>query len=273
MTFLQFIKSKVFWLNVLLAVVVTFVLIMLLMWALTVYTRSGRTVIVPDVKGYKTNQISHIMESVDLDYVVIDSIHVSDAVPGAIVEQIPRAGKEVKKGRKIFLTINAYTNEMVTMPRLIDVSLRAARVVLENSGLKLGRVVYRPSEYKDLVLSQLVDGKEIKEGTKVPKNTQVQLVVGSYNGNNNVFVPSLIGLTLAEAGEVLNDGSLKVGAVFFDETVVSSSDSTMAVVFRQNPSSIDGETVVSGSNVTVWLTKNNDLVIDAMEEIENAKQE
>ena len=272
MSFFQFIKSKVFWLNVLLAIVVTFILIMLLMWGLTFYTRSGRTVVVPDLKGYRTGQLSSVLDPLDLEYVVIDSIYKSDAVPGAIVEQIPRAGKEVKRGRQMFLTINAYTNELVVMPQLVDYSLRNAQVVLESCGLKVGNIVYRPSEYNGLVLGQMIDGRQVKAGEKIAKGTQVQLVVGSGAGGNNVVVPELIGLTYAEAEMSLEDASLKVGVAIYDNTVTTKSDSTMAVVYRQNPNGLNGQTATAGSGVTIWLTKNQDIVIDAMEDIENSNQ-
>lgn len=271
MAFLKFIRSKTFWLNVLLAIVATVLLVVILMWALTYYTRSGRTIIVPDITGHTVRQIEDQLDNVGLDYVVIDSIHNTDVIPGAIVEQIPRAGKSVKKGRKLFLTVNCYATELVTMPQLVDYSLRNAKVVLETTGLRLDKITYRPSEYNGLVLGQFVDGKQIKAGVSIPKGTSVELVVGSGRGGSSVVVPELIGLTYAEAQMTLEDATLKVGMCNFDAAMTSTKDSATAVVYKQNPTSDGGRTLESGSTVNLWLTKDMDMVIDAMEEIENAK--
>lgn len=272
MNFLKFICSKTFWLNVLLAIVGTLLLVTILMWALTHYTSAGRTIMVPDVTHRTVQQIERQLSNMGLDYVVIDSIHKSGEMKGAIVEQIPRAGKNVKKGRKIFLTINAYTSEMVEMPHLVDLSLRNAQVVLETRGLKIGKITYKPSEYNGLVLAQLVDGESVAEKTKLEKGTRIELVVGNGGDENNVLVPELIGLTREQARIHIDDAMLKVGTEIYDSSVKSAQDSASSVVYRQNPASTDGLMAPQGSPVTIWLTKNNDIVIDALEEIENAKE-
>lgn len=271
MSFVQFLRSKVFWLNVLLAIVITALLIVILMWALTFYTRSGRTIIVPDLTGYTVRQVKEQISNAGLDYVVIDSIHKTDIVPGVIVEQIPRAGKSVKKGRKLFLTINCFTNEMVEMPQLVDYSLRNAQVVLETAGLRVGQITYKPSEYSGLVLGQMYDGKQIKAGVKIPKGTSVQLIVGSGRGGSSVVVPELIGLTFAEAKITIDDASLVLGSSRFEGELTSAKDSATSVVYKQSPSFENGQIVNVGTPVNIWLTKNMDMVIDAMEEIENSR--
>lgn len=272
MAFAKFIRSKALWLNILLMIIVSVILILLLMWALTYYTRAGRTIIVPDLTGKTINQIEEQLENIELEYQVIDSIHKTDFVKGAIVEQTPRGGKNVKKGRKILLTINAYTSEMVVMPQLVDCSLRNAQVVLQTTGLVVGKITYKPSAYPDLVLGQLFEGQQIKAGTKIEKGSKVELIVGSGTGGNSVIVPELIGLTLEQAKSTLEAGLLHVGQTFFDETVTSSADSAIAVIYKQSPEALNGQMTTTESSVTMWLTKNNDLVIDALEEIENAKK-
>ena len=273
MNFFRFIATKCFWYNVLIAIVIAAMFIVAVLWGLTYYTSAGRTIIVPDVKGYTVAQISSQLKNCGLDYVVIDSLYKQDVQRGAIVEQIPNAGKSVKKGRKIFLTINAYTSEKVLMPQLVDYSLRNAKVVLETIGLKIGEITYKPSAYNDLVLGQMVDGKLIKAGEKIEKGTKVQLIVGSGDGGNVVVVPELTGLTLAEAQMTLQASSLRVGTLIYDNSVKTPEDTTTAVVYRQLPVCINGQVADMGSSVQMWLTKNNDVVIDAMEAIENAKKE
>ena len=226
---------------------------------------------VPDLTGYTVRQVKEQLNNVGLDYVVIDSIHKTDVLPGVIVEQIPRAGKNVKKGRKLFLTINCFTTEVVEMPQLVDYSLRNAQVVLETAGLRVGQITYKPSEYNGLVLGQMVDGKQIKSGVKIPKGTSVQLIVGSGRGGSSVVVPELIGLTFAEAKLAIDDATLTLGSCHFEGEIKSENDSATSVVYNQNPSFENGQIVNVGSPITLWLTKDMDMVIDAMEEIENSR--
>ncbi len=272
MNFFKFITTKYFWYNVLLAIVAIAVLIAIVLWSLTYYTSAGRTIIVPDVKGSTVEQVGTQLKNSGLDYVVIDSLYRQDVQRGAIVEQIPSAGKSVKKGRKIFLTINAYTSEKVLMPQLVDYSLRNAQVVLETKGLKLGEITYKPSAYNGLVLGQMVDGKLINAGEQIEKGTKVQLIVGRGDGGSAVVVPELVGLTFAEALMTLHAVSLNVGQMVFDNSVTASTDTSTTVVYKQSPDGNNGQVAEIGASVKIWLTADNDVVIDAMEEIENANK-
>lgn len=264
MSFLQFIKSKLFLWQIAIAIVISILLVGLVMWILSIYTQHGRTILVPDLGGKTVNQIEETLNNVDLDYTVIDSIYKVEAIPGEIVDQIPKAGKKVKKGRKLFLTINAYSREMTTMPQLVDYSMRNAQVVLESTGLILDQVTYRPSEYHELVLSQLVDGQIIEAGTKIPKGTKVSLIVGSGIGGTSAVVPNVIGSAHHDAITTINGARFSIGAVIFDETVVTAEDSARAAVYHQAPSSGNGILEPIGTAISIWLTCNTDLTLDAM---------
>ena len=269
MTFLQFIKSKLFLWQIVIAIAVTALLITLVMWCLSIYTQHGRTILVPTLEGMTVNQIEETLSNVGLEYTVIDSIHKKDVNPGAIVDQIPAAGKKVKKGRKIFLTINAYNREMTIMPQLVDYSLRNAQVVLETSGLKLEQIIYRPSEYNELVLEQQVNGQPIKAGTKIEKETGVTLIVGSGLNGTSAVVPNVIGQAYFDAIRTIKNARFSVGTVIFDQTVTTSEDSTRAAVYRQNPSGGNGSMEQTGTSISIWLTTDTDLTINAMtEEVE-----
>lgn len=264
MTFFQFIKSKLFLWQILIAIAVSILLLVLTNWALSIYTQHGRTILVPTLEGMTVNQIDETMKNVGLEYVVIDSLYKTDANPGAIVDQIPAAGKKVKKGRKIFLTINAYSREMTTMPQLVDYSLRNAKVVLETSGLILDKIKYQPSEYTDLVLDQLVNDQPIKAGAKIPKGTSVTLIVGSGTDNTSAVIPNVIGRAYHDAVSKIKASRFNVGLVEFDETVKTTDDTLRAMVYKQTPAGGDGTMYQTSTPISLWLTINTDLTIDAM---------
>lgn len=263
MTFFQFIKSKLFWWQVLLSVGVSIVLVVLVMWGLNLYTRYSRVIIVPTLVGLTEDVIGESLDNVGLSYVVIDSLHVTGALPGVIVDQLPAAGKKVKKGRKIFVTINARTREMTLMPQLVDYSLRNAQVVLETAGLKLANVKYVPSEYDGLVLGQYIADKPVRQGSKIPKGTAITLAVGNGQAGKQVVVPDCVGLPYNDALSAIRSAGLTVGALLFDTTVGTELDTLQSMVYRQNPPA-DGSTEMSGASVNLWLTTDEEKLTEAL---------
>ena len=57
MSFLNFLKTKIFWAQVGLAVAATIVLLVLVNWGLDIYTTSGRTVVVPTLVGHMQSEV------------------------------------------------------------------------------------------------------------------------------------------------------------------------------------------------------------------------
>lgn len=253
MSFINFLKSRVFWIQVALAVVAIIVLLSLTCWLLGVYTNSGRTVVVPQLVGQLQAEVQAEVRNGDLDLRLIDSIYRADVRPGAIVDQIPEAGKKVKKGRTIYITINAFSKEMTAMPALVNFSFRNAKVNLQNAGLTLGRVDSVPSPYNGLVLEQSVAGKAVNAGERLPKGSCVDLVVGRGGTEGTASVPNLVGLQYDDAISALAGARLSVGGVSFDASVRTASDSAQAIVLRQSPDSSTG-TVDAWSPVNLWLS-------------------
>ena len=117
--FVKLIKNP-YVLNLLLAVVVTCGLIYGALKWLDHYTRHNEAVVVPDVKGLKIEEAAEFFKNNNLRYNVIDSVFSKDVEPGAIVELSPLAGSKVKEGRIVFITVNALTSQMATIPEVED---------------------------------------------------------------------------------------------------------------------------------------------------------
>ncbi len=265
MQLFQFLISKKFWAHFAISISIIVVgLIVLFMW-LGSYTRQGESITVPNLKGFKEHQITNALDKMHLRYTIIDSVHKADAVPGAIIEQIPAEGTKVKKNRMLFVTINAFTAEQVKMPGLVDYSLRNAEVMLEAFGLSKGQIIYMPSEYSNLVLGQKYNGRDIATGTLLPKGAVVDLVVGQGLGNETVDVPDLIGLTLEEARQYLSAENMQaIGAIMSDDTVTSAADSVIAIIYKQTPPATEGAKMTKGASLNVWITTNMDLILEGM---------
>lgn len=254
MNFFKFLKTKLFWIQVGLAVVATVVLLVLANWALGIYTTSGRVVVVPQLVGQMQSEIEEEVRNGDFSLVLIDSIYKAGEKPGVIVDQIPEAGKKVKKGRTIYVTINAFSKEMTTMPALVNYSYRNAIVNLQNAGLTVGRVDSVPSPYDGLVLKQSVGGKEVKTGERLPKGTAVDLTVGHGDADGVTKVPDVRGLPYDEALVAIAGASMSLGNVYCDGTISTASDSALAIVYKQSPNASADANVGTWTNIHLWLT-------------------
>lgn len=254
MSFKKFLFSRTFLANLVLAVMLIFILLYATMQGLKIYTHHNQSFAVPDFEGKSLTDVKKMATQSKLNYVVVDSVHVKDALPGVVIDQVPEKGFKVKENRTIFLTINTMRPEMIKAPKLTDISFRQARVLIENNGLFTGQIIYEPSEYNDLVLKALIDSTEILEGQEIVKGSQVDLIVGRNNGNELTPLPDLNGLTLTEANEVLTNAMLNTGVVIYDPIIETAEDSANAVVWKQHPEPLASKNITLGSLVDLWIT-------------------
>lgn len=164
--------------NIGLMIAVAIIIGWLAMLWLGVWTRHGQTIAVPAVRTLSYDKAIDMLNDEGLQGIVSDSVYDNRTSPGTVIEQNPKAGTIVKEGREVFLTINAFSPKMVTLPSLTDVSLRQARSILE--GLELHNIVERrvPSEFKDLVLGIRYKGARLQPGARVPVNAAIEIEVG-----------------------------------------------------------------------------------------------
>ena len=99
-----------------------------------------------------------------------------------VLDQIPKSDKNVKKNRKIYLTINPTSYGNVILPNLIQLTKRNAESTLSALDLELGEISYEDNIGKDMVLKVLYLENEVKEGDIIPKKSKIDFVLG--NGIN-----------------------------------------------------------------------------------------
>ncbi|TCO07652.1 PASTA domain-containing protein [Natronoflexus pectinivorans] len=236
------------------------VLLISIFFFLKIYTLHGQGAPVPDFTGLTEQQLQHLINSRNLRYTIIDSVHIDNMPKGVVIEQVPGAGQKVKKNRRIFFTINAWTEEQVAVPSLMDYSLRNAKVILESFGLETGELIYIPSEYTNLVLGQHKEGKPVEPGTLVPRGSKIDLLIGRGLSSETTAVPDMIGMTLEEARRVARSVSLNIGATIYADTVATATDSLNAFVWRQNPPAQRGFQLNLGASIDIWLSIDEDLL-------------
>ncbi|MFR1815100.1 MULTISPECIES: PASTA domain-containing protein [Dysgonomonas] len=172
------ITTNIYVRNVLLMLILAVILIAITLFCLNKYTRHNESIEVPDLKGLQVQDAASIIASSSLRYEVVDSVYNQDGVPGAIVEQIPLGKSHVKEGRTIYLTVQAKSEQLVSMPDLEDASLRQAEALLKALGFSRINIEKVPSQYQDLVFGVAYRGVTVKAGQKIPKNSVLTLRVG-----------------------------------------------------------------------------------------------
>jgi len=239
-------------------------LIIVVLAGLKKYTHHSEVISVPDVTSLTVDEAAVFFEKKGLRYKVVDSLHMKSRLPGAILEQKPDPGSKVKHNRFVFLTINASSDEKISMPDVKDYSQRQAVATLQAVGLRVADVEYVPSEFRDLVLDVRYNGRKIYTGSQLPKGSYITLVVGQGESHGEILAPSLQGLTLNEAVDAAHMKSLNLGDIHYDVTPANTEDAKMYKVYRQDP--VSGSPVSIGKKIELWMTTDVTL-IDAPEEM------
>ena len=254
MTLREFIKTKTFKKNVLAAVGITIFLIVANMFFLRIYTNHGDSIAIPDLRGKTSQEVSKILDDLDLRFQIRDSVYSRETKPGTVLDQYPKPGMKVKENRTIFITLCAVNQVLIPMPQLTDISYRQAANIIESSGLVAGRIEYKPSEFPNLVLEQKVNGRIVAIGEMIPKGSVIDLVLGSESNGETSQVPNLFGRNLADAKLSLGEIFLNVGIITYDESVLYEAQKAKATIFKQSPDPAEVFEVTKGTAIDIWLT-------------------
>lgn len=250
-----YLSKKPFWVNLLAALLLIFLIIFLFLQSLSWFTNHGDYLKVPSVKGQNVDNAIKLLEARGFDVVIQDSIY-NDSLPKySVIKQLPEPDATVKVNRTVFLTINRATLPQIVMPKLEGLSFRFAADMLQRNHLGLGDTIYRPDFMKGSVLEQQYNGSRVTPGTKLPWGAKVTLIIGGGLQAEQMAVPDLVGLTFAEAKAVLQEKGISLAAVIPMTTV---RDTAAAFVYKQNPEKYDVDKqpmyIRSGQTMDLWLS-------------------
>lgn len=255
--------------NILAAIAIIIILVWITLWGINKYTNHGVSETVPDLRGSYVEEAEVLLAQQGLYPKIIDSVYISGKRLGSIVEQIPLPGSIVKKNRPIFLVVNSRQVRPIPLPDITDVSFRQAEAMLNAIGLRVGKVEYTPSEYKNLVIDVLYLGKSVPSGTRIPEGASLVLVVGQGLGDHASRVPSLKGLNLENGRTEAISSSYIIGAAEYDKE--PHGNEAEYVIYRQHPSA--GRSVPIGSRIDVWLSTDRSMLDKIFEDEDDNKDE
>ena len=208
-------------------------------------TNHGESITVPNLEGIPVDELQDFLVERDFRYEVIDSVYSEDLPPLTVTRQFPKAEAKVKQNRKIFISVNSVNPPSTRMPDLIDKTLKNAELILKSYELRKGKVTTKPDPFRN-VLAQQFQNDTIAVGTKIPKGSVIDIVIGDGYGITHFELPDLIGLPLEEAEVIIRGNNLEVGLVHDADSLASNM-----VIVRHSPSA--GRTVRVGSTIDLWL--------------------
>ncbi len=251
----QFLLSRIFWKNVLIALGITLGLILLVQISLYFYTGHGKKIQVPDFTGMSLQQVDRICAQNNIGWVVQDSSYLAESPRGAVLDQYPVPGSGIKKNRKIFIITNCWFPQMIKMPKAFDMPYRQADRVLSSAGLHISSVEYIPHLAPTYVLEQKFNGRVIAEGTDIEKGSGITLIVGAGLSEERAPVPYLLNIGKETARIIALNNYFNLGAVRYDSTVTTRMDSSLAKIYRQFPDV--GSQARMGFSIDIWLTRDS----------------
>jgi eukaryotic-like serine/threonine-protein kinase len=205
----------------------------------TLFVAAGAPeVAVPNVVGQQSEDARRVLETAG--FVVVEQPEESDQPAGEVLRQNPAGGTAANEGTEVTIVVAAGPEE-VEVPDVSDRTESEAANILGRAGFET-RTVRQPSSS---VEAGKVIGTDPPAGTKAPRGSTVTINVSS--GAEEVTVPSVVGLTEAEARAVLEDAGFSVVA----RTAPVFDPSEDGIVQRQSPSG--GSQAARGSTVTILV--------------------
>ncbi len=189
-----------------------------------VIVKYNKTIEVPYLKHMSLEKAKSFLSSLDLKYVVSDSVYSSEVAEGFIVNSEPPAKEDIKVGSTIKLVISRGAKK-IALPGITGLSREDAVDSLDNYGITNRVFINYPVEEKDL------DGKVVKtkpeSGDSIAEGGMLTIYIGIEK--RKVFLmPNLNGMELEEAQREI----LKYGLVLSE---VKRTKGEVDVVIQQFP--------------------------------------
>ena len=164
---------------------------------------------VPNLEGLFASEASDRLEEAGLKVTIGDSLHHETVPAHAVVDQDPSDGQLVKEGRRIVLTVSKGPR-YYEVPDVRRVSLREARLQLEENQLKIGQILYRSS---DTLPEGAVVGQSPPPGAQLARDSAVDLQISNGAPTALKRVPNLIGLSIRAVDDTLRKYELRIGHI------------------------------------------------------------
>jgi serine/threonine-protein kinase len=209
------------------------------------YTNLGGVVIVPDVVGLDKRQAFDLLKSAKLDPIEAGTRFDYQYPEGTVTFQSPLSNMNVRKNRRIYLTISS-GEEFFIVPNLIGKNINDAKIILLNAGLRLGTITYDINNNSGL---DLITRQHIAANSKAKPESAINVTVPKQQSEGNLIVPLLTNKSLNEAEKILAHAKMTIGKIIY----VYRDDLIPNTVVDQFPRA--GDLVEEGREIHLWVVE------------------
>ena len=177
------------------------------------YVRHGKSKELVNVTSMDVKSALIMIKASGFKSVVADTIFTSEYEPNIVIDQHPKPGSIVKKGRTVRLKVS-HAEKRVQVPYIIGQSQRSANLLLNQVGLKIGAIskAYNSTYPNGVIVNQLPDSSEM-----LSKGYSVRVVISKGRSPNDILVPSLFGLSKDGAELELQKYGLMIGKIQYKQ--------------------------------------------------------
>ena len=180
MNLIKFLLSSIFFKNIFYIIFLTLIIVFGVFFGLGFATQHNKYVKVPELFGLNISKAIETLKNKSLNIKILDSAKFNPNYPPlTVLDQFPNHNKEVKKGRKIYLTLNPVGYKKMKVPNVIQITLRNAETLLNAVGFEVGELIYKDNIGKDMVLEIRHEGKKIEPGHALQQRKKIDLVLGN----------------------------------------------------------------------------------------------
>jgi eukaryotic-like serine/threonine-protein kinase len=256
-----FFSSRVFWKDFGKMAGIIALLLFMLFWMMTCFTRHGDKEKVGNYVGKNMKEVENLIDNDGFNFTVTDSIYQEDFPADIVLEQNPSPNSMVKTGRTIYLKITTAKGSMRSLPDLvgrdqIDFYIETIRTMR----MKVGKIdtLADPNLGDGTIKQVLWRGRDItKELGKfqIPEGSIVDFVISRRENNSRDVPPYIEGgsyQTLDVYIGKLSMIGLNVREIVKDPSV---TDENSAYVIKVSPR-VNVE-LQKGDSVTIFITQKN----------------
>ena len=234
--------------------------ILVLLW-LRFYTNHGQKIPMQNFVDMDVVDAHKLAKKKSFNMVISDSTFIVGKPGGLVLLQNPKAGAEVKEGRKVYVTITKFDPDKIKVSELPvlygnDFNQKMAELSYRGIKCKIRSKKYDPGDpnhilevyYKDqLIISNSV----LKSDAKINKGDVLEFVV-SDKGGGEIIIPKLVCLTLEEAEFLLSSQNLSIGEITEKGAI---TDKNAAYIWVQEPAFDDVSKISMGSSINVTIAQ------------------
>ncbi len=207
----------------------------------------GSEVVVPDIVGKSFLEATQILNKSHLGTPIIEGEKYNASFPdGYVVEQKPKPGVRVKRGREIKVFISKGT-EAGIVPNIIGEMVTDAQPALQSLGLEVGTITKIHSE--DFPQEGVIIAHTPPPQAKVQKGAKINLLVSLGRPVVTYTMPDISGMYMDEAIELIKQRGLKIGLI---EKEVSPDVNEPGIVLDQTPQ--PGDRIRPGAVVNIVVS-------------------